>query len=226
MRKSPLTRADSEDGILLDQAIEMLSELRSRVEQLEVEVYGDRKSKPPSPSSVPNVRSGRKPKLEVETLLKRRISLTAWLEQNWPRLSVPLRKAEASGNASEAVAAIIAARKFGITGVFQPPFYDAPEDFYEALRSFLNSGRFRGNPRNLAAAMAGLPELSWKRLFDICTAHPHKSGHMLQAYWDHMRRKFPDRLRELEAAKSASEVEIILHAQGQRTCLSPPKGES
>ena len=32
MRKSPLTRADSEDSILLDQAIEMLSELRSHVD--------------------------------------------------------------------------------------------------------------------------------------------------------------------------------------------------
>ena len=103
------------------------------------------------------------------------------------------------------------AKKFGIPGVFQPPFYDdAPENFYEPLRGFLESGRFYGNPRNLAAAMAGLPELSWKRSFEICTAHPHKSGHMLPAYWDHMRRKFPDRLRELEAAKSPADVKIVL----------------
>ena len=210
MRKPPQIRAGSEDGILLNRAIEMLAELRSRVEQLEAEIYGYRTSKSPSSSSVPKVRNGRRPKLEGEVLLKRRISLTAWLEQNWPRLSIPLRKAEASRNASEAVGAIIAARKFGIPGVFQPPFYDAPENFYEALRSFLDSGRFRGNPRNLAAAMAGLPELSWKRSFDICTAYPHKSGQMLQVYWDHMRRKFPDRLRELEAAESPSQVEIVL----------------
>jgi hypothetical protein len=98
----------------------------------------------------------------------------------------------------------------GISGVAQPPFYDAPEKFEQELGNFLRSARFHGNPRNLAAAMAGLPELSWKRSFDICTKHPHKGGQMLQAYWDHMRRNFPDRLRELEAAKTALDVKIVL----------------
>jgi hypothetical protein len=153
---------------------------------------------------------GRKPKLETDKLLKRREHLTSWLEQNWPRLSVALHGTETSGNPAEAIAALVAAKTEGISGVAQPPFYYAPEKYEQELGKFLGSGRFHGNPRNLAAAMAGLPELSWKRSFDICTNHPYKGGQMLQAYWDYMRRNFPDRLRELEEARTPLDVKIVL----------------
>ena len=74
----------------------------------------------------------------------------------------------------------------------------------------MKGGRFHGNPRNLAAAMSGLPELSWKRSFERCSAHPYKTGHKIPSYWDHMRRKFPVRLRELEEAKTELDVKIVL----------------
>jgi hypothetical protein len=118
--------------------------------------------------------------------------------------------AEGTKNPSVAIAALIAAKKDGIPGVFQPPFYDAPEQYVKELGNFLESGRFHRNPRNLAAAMAGLPELSQKRSFDICAAHPYKTAYMLQVYWDHMKRKFPVRLRELEEATTELDVKIVL----------------
>jgi len=182
--------------------------LELRIARLEAAVFpfGLEKLIPTQPKR----RKGRKPKLAADVLLKRRVSLTTWLEQNWPRLLVAMRKAESSGNTSDAMAALIDAKNHGIQGVFQPPFYHSPEQFETALGAFLKSGRYRGNPRNLAAAMAGLPEVSWKRSFDICIQHPYKTGFAIQAYWDYMERKFPDRLRELEEAKTPLEVKIVL----------------
>jgi hypothetical protein len=208
MRKKPPSQEHSREASSLSRIVEAISELQERVEQLENEVF------PCGPSILSPLRTkprmGRKPKLETEKLLKRRVHLTAWLEQNWPRLSVAMRRAENSGDPAAAIAALVAAKAEGISGVAQPRFYDSPEKYEQELGKFLRSGRFHGNPRNLAAAMAGLPELSWKRSFDICTKHPYKGGQMLQAYWDHMRRNFPDRLRELEEARTPLDVKIIL----------------
>ena len=158
----------------------------------------------------PKVRMGRKPKLNTGKLLQRRVRLTAWLEDNWPKLSIALRRAEQSGNTSEVVATLAATEKERFTSPYHSAFCQTPEQFETALGAFLKSGRFCGNPRNLAGAMAGLPELSWKRSFDICTEYPYKTDHKVPAYWDHMRRKFPQRLRELEDARTELEVKIIL----------------
>lgn len=58
--------------------------------------------------------------------------------------------------------------------------------------------------------MAGLPELSWKRSFDICSKHPHKTDIAEPALWDYFRRNFPDRLRELNDARTPDEVKVVL----------------
>jgi hypothetical protein len=210
MRIKAISQDISKEGISLKMVLDQLSELRGRIEQLEIEFFGypslPRNFIPPQRKP----RKGRKPKLETNELLERWKCLTTWLEQNWPLLLIPMRKAEGSGNAPDAIAAIMAAKKHGISGVRQPNFYHEPEEFETDLAAFLKSGRYHGNPRNLAAAMAGLPELGWKRSFDICAAHPHKTGVVLQAYWDYMRRNFPDRLRELEEAGTELNVKIVL----------------
>lgn len=208
MRKDRTISQGSEDAISFERALELLSELRARVKRLEQEVY---------PYGVPDLapsqarpRKGRKPKLESGEVSNRRKRLAAWLEQNWPRLLVPMRTAERTGDPSIAIAALIAAKAHGIPGVFQPPFYKTPEAFQDDLASFFRSGRYHGSPRNLAAAMAGVPQLKWKTSFDICIAHPYKTGHALEALWDYMRRNFPDRLRELEEARTELDVKIVL----------------
>jgi hypothetical protein len=208
MRKSLPSRMYSEENISLNRLFEMLSELRVHVAKLEMEVFPSEPDNLPTEPRKP--RRGRKPRLHTATLLNRRVNLTAWLELNWPRLSVALRRAEKSGNPSEAIAELVATEKNRFYSPYQPPFYESPERYEEALGAFLKSGRYHGNPRTLAAAMAGLPELSWKRSFDICTKHPYKTDHKLQAYRDYMRRNFPDRLRELEEARTVLDVRIVL----------------
>jgi len=208
MRNEPSRRKSSETALSPERVREWLSEHDVRLERLEKAAFpGGQADLTPSP---PKPRKGRKPKLETDALLERRKNLTAWLEQNWPRLLVAMREAESSGNYAGAIVALVAAKNHGIPGVGQPPFYDSPERFATALEAFFKSGRYHGNPRNLAAAMAGLPELSWKRSFDICTEHPHKTGHALEALWDYMSRNFPDRLRELEGAVTELDVKIVL----------------
>jgi len=208
MRKAWNSWETTEGTNSTDQILESLSELRKRIEKLERQVF------PYGPERLDSVMQrsgkGRKPKLETKHLLQRRESLTTWIEQNWPRISVAMRKAESSSNPAIAITAMVAAKEEGIPGVFQPPFYDAPEEYEAALGEFLKSGRFHGNPRNLAAAMAGLPELSWKRSFDICIKHPYKGGVALEAYRDYMKRKFPDRFRELIEAQTITDVKIVL----------------
>jgi hypothetical protein len=208
MRKEPPPTATSKAEISLNHVLNELSGLRKRVEVLEKEVYpfGMDEALPPPKKA----RLGRPSKLETPEVLRRRASLTTWLEQNWPRLAVALRSAEQSKNPSRAIAAFIAAKRDGVPGVSQPPFYDMPEDFVEALGKFLESGRFHGNPRTMAAAMAGLPEMGWKRSFDICSAQPYKTGYALQAYRDYMKRNFPDRLRELDKAGTEEEIKTVL----------------
>jgi hypothetical protein len=125
-----------------------------------------------------------------------------------PEILVDLRKAT---TAQQAIAAIERTKE--IQGyAFMSQFYQAPHQFSEQLWQFIHSNRFRGNPRNLAGAMAGLPELSWKRSFDICTQKKNRPRQPLDphAYWDYMRRKFPDRLRELLATTSILEVRQVL----------------
>ncbi len=211
MRKQSLPQENSEAVISLSRVLELLSELRARVERLEKETFPDgldnQSCSLPLP---PKLRKGRRPKLNIGILLQRRVRLTAWLETNWPRLSIALRRAQKSGDTSEAIAALIAAEKEKFSSPYHSAFYESPKQFEDDLRAFFKSGRFHGNPRNLAAAMAGRPELSWKRSFDICSAHSYKEGYKLQAHWDYMRRNFPDRLRELEAVQTPLDVENVL----------------
>jgi hypothetical protein len=108
-----------------------------------------------------------------------------------------------------AVSAILKAKK-EMPGVFHGAFYNNPEEHKDALWSFLQSGRFHGNPRNLAGAMAGLPEHKWKRSFDICSSHPCKRSLAPEAYWDYMRRNFHERWLELQKATTTEEAKAVL----------------
>lgn len=203
MRNKPDINATSKAAFSLKRAEELLNQLQERVAWLEEEAHS---RTPERFSPAPPKRMGRRPGIETPDLLDRRKRLSTWLEQNWPYLSRALRKAK---NSTDAITAMIAAKK-RIPGAFQPPFYHHPERHENALWQFLESGRFHGNPRSLAGAMAGLPEVSWKRSFDICSKHPYRGGLALEAYWDYMRRNFPERLRELGEVRTPEQVTMVL----------------
>jgi hypothetical protein len=204
MRKKPSTPVISEVDLSLPDVVKMVSELRERIERLEADAFGTGTYVLASP--LVKRGKGRRPKLEPEEVLQRRDRLTNWMEQNWPFLSVALRAAR---NSQEAVEAMTVA-KIRMPGVFQSWFYADPQKYEEALWQFLQSRRFNGNPRNLAGAMAGLPELSWKRSLDICSTHPSKDPIAIEAIWDFMRREFPNRWQELRETATPDQVRVIL----------------
>ena len=152
MRKKPTNATNTEVVLSLPDVVKKLEEINERTKQLEAEVYGAGASVM-GPRAVKR-KKGRRPKLEPVILLERRDRLTNWMERSWPYLSVALRQANDS---HEAIAAIIESIKRR-SCVFPPPFCNDPEKFEAALWRFLKSGRFHGNPRNLADALAGLPE--------------------------------------------------------------------
>ena len=82
----------------------------------------------------------------------------------------------------------------------------------DLIWNFVTSGRFHDNLRNFANAMAGVPEMSWKRSFDLCTANPPNPPISMhpRAYRDFLHRNFPERLRELESARTPDQVAKIL----------------
>lgn len=126
MRKTLIPCENFEENISFNGILELLSSLCARVEQLEKEVF------PCGPNALslpqPKPRRGRKPKLDTGELLKRRIDLTAWLEQNWPRLSVAVRRAEKSCNSSDAIAEFSAVKRNGVVAMLQLPFRNSPNN--------------------------------------------------------------------------------------------------
>jgi hypothetical protein len=204
MRKRPTIGVTSEADFSLVDAKRMISDLQQRVLRLEAELFGTGAFVLGPPPVKPGM--GRKRKLEQEELLKRRDLLSRWVEEDWPLLSVALRKAK---NSDDALAAILAAKE-RVPFVMQPLFYRAPEEYKEQLWEFLESERMNGNPRNLAGAMAGLPELSWKRSLDICQQNPCQFPLARQAWRDFMRRKFSVRLREFLAVATVEDAKVVL----------------
>lgn len=204
MSKRPTIDVNSETEFSLPEAKRMISDLQERVLRLEAELFGTGAFVSGPPTAKHGM--GRKRLLEQQEVLKRRDVLTRWIEVDWPLLSVALRKTK---SADDALAAIVAAT-LRVPYVMHASFYRTPEAHKEQLWEFLESGRLSGNPRNLAGAVAGLPELSWKRSLDICQQNPCKFPLAPQAWPDFMRRKFPDRLRELRAGTTKEQTKAIL----------------
>jgi hypothetical protein len=187
------------------QAIDtVLAELRERIQKLEQIVFfnlGDA-----LPYSQAKRGKGRPTKVPVSDLIKRRDALVLWIEEHWPEIELAVRKAR---NAEDLQASLKRARGSG-THPFQPLFYHQPEKYLQQLWAFLSSDRYHGNPRDIAGAMAGMPELSWKRSFDVCSSRKCRTSKHPRAYRDYLKKKFPQRFRELLTAKSAGEVAVIL----------------
>jgi hypothetical protein len=150
---------------------------------------------------------GRKSKLPLNELLERRKQLIEILEQYCPEIIETLQKA---GNAFQAAEGLMLS--VNAWSGPRPPILGEAEKYAEQLWSFLKSGRFHKNLRNLANAMAGVPEMSWKRSFDLCTQKPPKPRIPLhpRVYRNFLHRNYPERLHELESAQTTEEVSKTL----------------
>jgi hypothetical protein len=190
---------------------EKLSEIDTRLARLEnrtaEDEFGTRQTEEAEPEWPLTTTRGRKSKLALDQLLERRRCLIEILDQFTPEIIGALQSAGGPNEAAEALENSVSA-----WGGPRPPMLLNTRTYAEQLWSFLKSDRFHGNLRNLANAMAGVPEMSWKRSFDLCVKNPPKPPIPVhpRAIRDFLNRNFPERLRELEAVKDTRAVRKIL----------------
>ena len=194
----------------LDKLDKEMSEMRERLEVFEQLHANDSEREPLVLDAIyapDKAKKGRRSKLTLHELTARRDWFIRLLEPECPEMIERLRNARNATEAADAVLTPTVKASFP-----KPDFLEDPHRCADAIWKFVRSPRFHYNLRNFANAMAGVPEMSWKRSFDLCTANPPNPAIPIhyRAYRDFLDRNFPERLRELESAHTPDEVAKIL----------------
>ena len=89
------------------------------------------------------------------------------------------------------------------------------------LWEFLESNRYKGDPRQIAYALAGVPEMAWRSSFTLYAETPHAAHITLSAFVDRIRRNSPKCLSALLSDGPTKENRKLL-----RSCCPriPPIG--
>lgn len=208
MRKIPNKKSHIQGRKTLDDLDSQLQNALQRIERLERMVAENGLEEPHAFGGPEKRGKGRPSGVEEEELRQSAMSLVLWLEDNWPEISLGLRKAQNE----QAVAEVLRTHR-RIPSAFERPLYKEPERFAGDCWKFIKGKKYRGNPRNLAAAMAGLPEISGRTSFNRCATWINQKGHPVsyRAYRDYLQRKFNERFLLLLKATSTEEVAKILH---------------
>ncbi len=154
----------------------------------------------------PPRRRGPRPGVRKDELLGCRDTLVEVFEENWPELHLAFRKSKKPADLLQPLKHLNRRASY----LYQPPFLDTPEEYLDDLWAFLHTRRYGENPRNVAAAMAGVHGVSWKRSFDVGSSNPSNLPLAPRAYREYLRRKFPHRLRELLRAENETQMRDIL----------------
>lgn len=163
--------------------------------------YGDDDSEPILATPVPAKR-GRRPRIQPEEFAHRRDRLVQFIEIRWPQLVNGLNRRKSA----KSFLKTLADASPGAEAAWP---YQQLKGHVHALQEFMRSGRYRGEPRQLAYAMAGLPELSWRSSLDYGTKHPSSLRICLPTFADHIRRHNPRCLEAFER-EGVNEVTVKL----------------
>lgn len=130
------------------------------------------------------LKRGRRPRIPLEDFARRRDFMIMFIEARWPSLVDAFDKRESR----ESILLALAEASPG--GEDTWPYRNLTNHIAQ-LWEFLNSGRYRGEPRNIAYAMAGLPELKWRSSLDWGMKNPSPLHIAPAAFADHIRRHNP-----------------------------------
>jgi hypothetical protein len=183
-----------------------IKHLTKKIADLEKRVTAIERSTQFELPTIPPRRRGPRPGIRKDELLGCRDTLVEVFEENWPEMHLAFRKATKPADLLQPLKHL----KRGASYLHQPPFLDSPEEYIEDLWAFLQTERYRENPRNVAAAMAGVHGAKWKRSFDVASSNPSNLPLAQRAYREYLRRKFPQRFRELLRAENETQVADIL----------------
>jgi hypothetical protein len=146
-------------------------------------------SKPVKPTSN---RRGRRPRIQSEEFAQRRDDMVVFLEVRWPWIVDAF-------NQRKSIESILQALTKSSPGGQDTWAYRKLIDHLDQLWEFLNSGRYTGEPRQIAYTVAGLPELKWRSSLDWGTKNPSLLDIHPAAFLDHIRRHNPKGLAILES---------------------------
>jgi hypothetical protein len=144
---------------------------------------------------------GPKPTPSDEDLLVRRHKLIWFLEQYWPELLTGLKKKNSEETIRTTLQHFTEAR-------YGPHVLHAQYllDRLPALMDFIRSRDYTGDPRQIAAALAGVPELAWATSQRRCRKIPCDTAIGIRALRDYLRRNFPASHAKLLNAKDTDSV--------------------
>jgi hypothetical protein len=157
----------------------------------------------PAGSEFPPVRPGPKARWNRAKLLHERDKLYEWCSYHWPELSLIIRKARSQKQLQRDLETYN-------KSLWKSEHAEHLIANSDSLWEFTQTERFTGNPQQVANALAGVPQNAWRTSLNVCSDSPSRMGLNRRAYRDHLRRKFPERLRELLKAKSVEQIAASL----------------
>jgi hypothetical protein len=163
-------------------------------------------------------RRGRTPLIPRVQLERQRDDLINFIEPRWPDLVRHMR----TRKGLEPLLQTLKNVSPGAETIW--PYLHLTENI-GALWEFLQSGRYKGEPRQIAYAMAGVPEMTWRSSLDACTKHPSRLHINLPAFKDHIRRHNPELLRSLvvDGATEGNLRQLAKHCAECRRVAARPE---
>lgn len=145
--------------------------------------------------------------IPIEHLVIRRDRLVHFLEFYWPFLGRLLAQPQ------NGTAILLALQKcVNSPNSSLVPTAEELLQHSTSLLQFLWSSDYSGDPRQIANAMAGIPEYSWSTSLKKCRNHPSTMAIGEVAMRDYLRRKCPAALAKLLNAKSPDDAARIMKA--------------
>jgi hypothetical protein len=187
--KSPANATHGAKKPTLSDALQVISKLQEQMAALQAQNPGDDDRDAESRSSLRmrSKRRGPKPKTD-EWLFRKRDELVCYLEMNWPDIELycyPTLDADRLKTVLQCLAR-------------QVPALDHLVQNFSALERFLRTDRFRGDPVQMANAMAGVPYVSFWRSLKLCQSCECCIGPGMKAVKSYVRRKHPRLYANLE----------------------------
>lgn len=150
----------------------------------------DNANRNPAESEPVASKRGRRPLIPPARFERQRDDLINFIEPRWPDLLRHMRK-------PKSLESLLLALKKASPGAETTWQYLHLTENIGALVEFLESGRYKGEPRQIAYAMAGVPDMTWRSSLDACTKRPSRLLINAPAFKDHIRRHNGKLLRSL-----------------------------
>lgn len=145
--------------------------------------------------------------IPLEQLLIRRDGLIGFLEFYWPVLSQLFNRPQHGNAITQALERCAHSPNFSLA-----PTAELLLKHSTTLLRVLRSPEYRGDPRFVANAMAGIPEYSWSTSLKKCRKYPSSKAIGETALRDYVRRECRSVFPKLLNAKTAADVTRIVSA--------------